>query len=192
MIDTLQHPKIQSALSLAEDIYKGKRRKSGEPVIVHVLDIGRIMDASPHKFALDECIAGMLHDSIEDSDLEFNFLDAQYGARVASLVWCLSKPKGMSAYVYYMALREMSPTVIAIKLCDMYANLKTCEACDEQWKRQFKSKIKKWGLPLVDIIMMHGEEWYPHANWLKPKMESHLTDVGDVKEEDLGEYYQPS
>ena len=59
--------KIQEAVKLATKAHDGQLRKTGEPYIVHPLAVKKILE----EWNMDEdtIIAGILHDTVEDTDV---------------------------------------------------------------------------------------------------------------------------
>ncbi len=58
---------MREALALAYDSHSGQDRKSGEPYITHPVEVTRIL-AELH-MDYESLIAGLLHDTVEDTDL---------------------------------------------------------------------------------------------------------------------------
>ena len=56
---------INRAYSIAEDMHNGQLRKSGEPYIIHPIEVARILA----ELGMDDetLVAGLLHDVIEDT-----------------------------------------------------------------------------------------------------------------------------
>lgn len=84
-MNLLRSFKIEQALALAARAHEGQRRKSGDvPYIVHPLAVGFIL----HEQACDEdvIIAGLLHDSVEDSFVTLKLIEQDFGSRVAEWV----------------------------------------------------------------------------------------------------------
>lgn len=178
-LEIIKHPLIQKALEVAEDRFRGKRRKDGRPTISHILDVLNIVVRSPHNFTVEEICAMILHDIIEDTDMTYSELIALFGRRIASLVWGLSKPEGMDTITYYIMLSHVvSPTLLALKLCDVVANLESVEGCDPTWVDEFKTKQRDYGFPLIEVLRMHGPEWSEHCNWIQDRMEKILGKKG--------------
>ena len=90
----VQVDKIAQAYKVASLAHEGQKRYTGEPYISHPIEVARIL-ASMH---MDhECImAAMLHDVIEDTNIEKSTIVAQFGEKVAELVDGVSKLKQIS------------------------------------------------------------------------------------------------
>lgn len=58
---------VREALVLAYDSHSGQDRKSGEPYITHPVEVTRIL--AELKMDHESLIAGLLHDTVEDTDV---------------------------------------------------------------------------------------------------------------------------
>ncbi|MCF6408861.1 HD domain-containing protein [Pseudalkalibacillus salsuginis] len=77
--------RIEMAEQLALKAHEGQVRKlSGEPYIVHPIAVANILKEAG--FPEDVIIAGYLHDTIEDTDLDFIDIEKAFGKNVTDLV----------------------------------------------------------------------------------------------------------
>jgi (p)ppGpp synthase/HD superfamily hydrolase len=77
--------KIQKAISIASLAHKEQKRKiTGVPYISHPLSAGLILAKT--KAPEDVIVAGILHDTIEDTNLTKEFIQKEFGADVARMV----------------------------------------------------------------------------------------------------------
>ena len=168
---------IFHALDFASRAHEGVKRDDDSPYITHPISVLRILVESPWPFKTEELAGAILHDVIEDTTTPFQKIKEKFNERVAALVWLLSKPKNidMATEIYWSAIGECGPTVIAIKLADIYHNLTTCELeKDPSFAPKFKSKIKKYGLVLIEKLKCHGDCWHEYADWIGNKIKSKL------------------
>ena len=125
---------IQAAYDLAKIAHGAELRKSGEPYIIH-----------PHAIAVtlaqlgmdrDTIIAGILHDTLEDTELKAEEIEEKFGATVRFLVegvTKLSKLKYRGLERHVESLRRLfvatanDVRVIIIKLADRLHNMETLE-----------------------------------------------------------------
>src|SRR5437868_6821427 len=65
---------IREAFELAMDSHKDMRRKSGEPYIIHPLDVARI---ASEEIGLDvtSIVCALLHDVVEDTDITLDEIE---------------------------------------------------------------------------------------------------------------------
>ena len=84
VFDEDQMVEIQDAITLATDKHKGQKRKSGEPYITHPLAVAGIL--CDWGMDIDSILAGILHDTLEDTDLTTEEIEKRFGHDVAFLV----------------------------------------------------------------------------------------------------------
>jgi (p)ppGpp synthase/HD superfamily hydrolase len=99
-------PLTRSALDFAADRHRGQRRDADRaPFILHPLEVAQLLagrDCPDHVVA-----AGVLHDVLEDTDVDCAELAARFGEDVAGLVCSVSEPSGSGEYAERKArLRE--------------------------------------------------------------------------------------
>jgi guanosine-3',5'-bis(diphosphate) 3'-pyrophosphohydrolase len=131
---------IAKAYKTAENYHKGQLRKSGEPYLVHPVEVAKILA----DLGLDEdaIVAGLLHDTVEDTEYTNEELTADFGEEVALLVDGVTK---LGSLVYESKeerqaenLRKMflamskDIRVLIIKLADRLHNLRTINYMSEQ------------------------------------------------------------
>lgn len=75
---------IQRAYRVAEEAHGGQRRHSGEPYINHCLAVAGIL--ADLRVPPEVIVAGLLHDTVEDTDVTLNDVRRDFGDTVANLV----------------------------------------------------------------------------------------------------------
>lgn len=126
---------IEKAYNLAFNAHKNQRRRSGEPYIMHPVAVAKIL----FKLGMDnECIIGaLLHDVVEDTEYDLNYIKKEFGDEVALLVDGVTKLGQISLSSreevqaenirkMFIAMNE-DIRVIIIKLCDRLHNMRTLE-----------------------------------------------------------------
>jgi GTP pyrophosphokinase len=124
---------IKKAFFTSMEAHKGMRRKSGEPYIYHPLAVAQI--------AVDEIglgttsiVSALLHDVVEDTELEVGDIARDFGPKVAKIIDGLTKISGVFEYGTSQQaenFRKMLLTlsddvrVILIKLADRLHNMRT-------------------------------------------------------------------
>ena len=75
---------VARAIEFAVEHHEGMVRRSGEPFVLHPLEVGLILA----RMRLDsDTIAGaLLHDLVEDTDVTYDDIHKQFGPRVTTLV----------------------------------------------------------------------------------------------------------
>lgn len=129
---------IEKAWKLAEKAHAGQYRKSGEPYVIHVIQVANILaglHCSPKVIA-----AGLLHDTMEDVDwVTYDLLEKEFSKEIADLVEAVTKvgkinrefkdEKEYQASNHRKIFIAMAKDirVILIKLADRLHNMRTLE-----------------------------------------------------------------
>ncbi|MGM0771628.1 MAG: HD domain-containing protein [Halobacteriota archaeon] len=84
-------PEIADAFAFASQEHKNNTRKSGTPYITHPMDVASILlkENAPYELVL----AGLLHDLIEDTDVDIKTIERRYGEQVADYVDAVTEPE---------------------------------------------------------------------------------------------------
>lgn len=128
--------KIYDALRVAYRAHRGQMRKSGEPFIIHPVEVASLLAGL--KMDAETVMAGLLHDTVEDTELSFELVEEMFGPVVRSIVEGETKvsklPKlAFSEYADEQAenLRQMFVAmtddyrIIIVKLADRLHNMRT-------------------------------------------------------------------
>ena len=75
---------LEHAIDFATKAHEGQKRKSGEPYIIHPLAVAGIL--AEWDMDIDTVIAGILHDTVEDTDTSLEQIESLFGRDVAFLV----------------------------------------------------------------------------------------------------------
>jgi (p)ppGpp synthase/HD superfamily hydrolase len=90
-------PITRSALEFAAAHHAGQLRDADRaPFILHPLEVAQLLRGRDYPDAV--VAAGVLHDVIEDTDVEYGELERRFGGHVAALVRAVSEPPGGGAY----------------------------------------------------------------------------------------------
>ena len=134
---------VRKAYDYANRLHEGQFRQSGEPYIVHPLNVAYIL-AEMHADK-DTLCAGLLHDTLEDTNVTKEDLIIDFGVDVANLVDGVTK---ISKLNFSSKKEEIAANtrkiitgltedvrIIIIKLADRLHNMRTLE-----FKSEFKQK----------------------------------------------------
>jgi len=155
-------PRIDAALAMAARAHREQVRKGTDvPYIVHPVSVGWILQ----RYGFDEnlVIAAILHDTVEDTELELATIRAAFGDGVAGLVDAVTEKKAEAGVKRPWRVRKAEAMdhlvhaderVAALKAADLLHNLystiaelKTCGA--SVWKR--------FNAPAADWVSYHRE-----------------------------------
>ena len=115
--------------------HKGQMRASGEPYIVHPLEVAEVL--AEMKMDASSIAAGLLHDSVEDTPATSEEISAEFGEQIAHIVEGVTKidkiqfanrEDRQAENVRKMLLAMVSDIrVVLIKLADRLHNMRTLE-----------------------------------------------------------------
>ena len=83
---------VQKAFDFANEAHKNVRRHSGDPYILHPIEVAKIV-VSDIGLGYKSISAALLHDVVEDTDYTVDDLRNLFGDKIASLVDGLTKIK---------------------------------------------------------------------------------------------------
>lgn len=159
--------RIQRAVEFATKAHEGQKRRSGEPYITHPLMVKDILQ----DWGMDEdtVIAGILHDTVEDTAVTLEDVEREFGETVAFLVDGVTKigkaRSGMRDIDTYLPqtrdnlLRLLVATgsdirVLIIKLADRLHNMRTLAALPPEKQKKIAKETLEVFAPLADRLNM--------------------------------------
>ncbi|WP_339022384.1 RelA/SpoT family protein [Spiroplasma endosymbiont of Crioceris asparagi] len=133
--DKVELKKIQDAYFFAEEKHINQKRKSGEPFIIHPLSCAYYL--AQWKMSADAVIAGLLHDTIEDTKTVQSEINMIFGPEVAMIVEAVTKVsyftkenrdkiKGSYLKKLFVSMSQ-DVRVIIVKIADRMHNILTLE-----------------------------------------------------------------
>ena len=142
--------KIEMAYDYAYDKHKDQRRKSGQPYFVHVLNVA--YELAKLRVDPNTVCAGLLHDVIEDCEVDLDEFKEKFGEEVYEMVDAVTKisnlkftdEKEYQATNHRKLLIAMAKDirVILVKLVDRLHNMRTLEyLAPEKQKRIAKETL---------------------------------------------------
>lgn len=161
--------KIQDAYNFAYKKHEGQFRKSGDPYIVHPVDVALIL-SELHTDPVT-IMAGLLHDVIEDTSASFEEVEELFGEEVALLTEGVTKLgqykfKGTvleeakikaQAKNYQKMLIAMAKDirVIIVKLADRLNNIRTLDSLPEEKQLRIAKETMDIYAPLAHRLGMN-------------------------------------
>lgn len=133
---------VRRAYDFAEQAHGDEKRKSGEAYIVHPRAIATYL--AELGMDRDTIIAGILHDTTEDTDITIETIRKEFGPDVAFLVDSLTKLsklryRGLERHVeslrHLLVATASDVRVIIIKMADRLHNMQTIEYVTPEEKR---------------------------------------------------------
>lgn len=126
---------IRVAFEMAVEAHKTMRRKSGEPYILHPIAVARIC-VEEIGLGVRSTICSLLHDTVEDTDINLEDLEREFGNEIARIVDGLTKisnvidvnaSKQAENFKKILLTLTDDPRVILIKLADRLHNMRTLD-----------------------------------------------------------------
>ena len=161
---------VKKAYEYAEDLHSGQFRQSGEPYISHPLNVAYIL-AELHADR-DTVCAGLLHDTLEDTNISKEDIAHDFNQDIANLVAGVTKLAKMNfsskQEQNYANTRKIitgiteDVRIIIIKLADRLHNMRTL---------QFKSKFKQEENALETMEIFVPLAYYIGAYRIKSELE---------------------
>ncbi|MCL1936573.1 MAG: bifunctional (p)ppGpp synthetase/guanosine-3',5'-bis(diphosphate) 3'-pyrophosphohydrolase [Defluviitaleaceae bacterium] len=201
---------IKKALDMAHNAHKEQFRKSGENYIIHPIHVAIIL----LELGMDteSIVAGLLHDTIEDTTFTYEYIENHFGKSVANLVNGVTKllqieykkdgtkNPNLQAENYrkmFLAMTE-DVRVIVIKMADRLHNMRTLNYMTEKKQRQKAQEtldiyaplarrlgISKIRNELEDLSLryLEPESYYNLASKIKTKQTERQNLINDMIEE---------
>ena len=156
--------KVLEAIQFASREHHGQMRKDGKtPYVSHPY---RVMFLLRHVFKVEDpevLTAGVLHDTIEDTTVDYDAVVKRFGSRVAGMVASLSKDSRLEENVreeaYLSHLEQASIEVRLCKLADTLDNLLD----SRQAKPEFRQKTVRKAQELLRRFESGFPDEWKHA-----------------------------
>ncbi len=158
---------LKQAYAFACRAHAGQKRISGEPYIIHPLAIADIL--ADLGMDSDTLVAGLLHDTVEDTGVTLADLEKNFGREISQLVDGVTK---LSRLEYRSKeerqvenLRKMffamakDIRVVLIKLADRLHNMRTLHHHQERKQREIARETLEIYAPLAHRLGIYRLKW---------------------------------
>lgn len=123
---------VSDAFELALEAHKFQRRKSGEPYILHPVEVAKIC-FNEIGLGATSVTCALLHDVVEDTDVKLEEINYRFGNKVGKIVDGLTKLDGLynvespqaENYKKVLSTLVYDVRVVLIKMADRLHNLRT-------------------------------------------------------------------
>lgn len=164
-IETATLRQIEQAYQVAERWHRGQKRKSGDPYITHPLAVTTILA----ELGMDPAtlMAGLLHDTVEDTEYGLEDLRRDFGDAVTLLVDGVTKLDRVKFGEAAQAetVRKMvvamakDPRVLVIKLADRLHNMRTMRYLKREKQEKKARETLEIYAPLAHRLGMNTIKW---------------------------------
>ena len=161
---------IRKAYVFCAKVHQGQTRLSGEPYLVHPLEVAGIL--ADLRLDAATVVTGLLHDTVEDTLATHEELESIFGAEVASLVDGVTKigkihfktKEESQAENFRKMLLAMSADirVILVKLADRLHNMRTLQYQPEAKQRSIAKETLDIYAPIANRLGI---------SWVKSELE---------------------
>ena len=178
---------VQKAFEFANEAHKNVRRRSGEPYILHPIEVAKIV-VKEISLGYKSIAAALLHDVVEDTSYTVDDIKALFGGKIASLVDGLTKIKtvldnedrtkqsnfdipSLQAENFKRILLTLNDDVrvVLIKLADRLHNCRTIEYMPEHKREKILSETMYLFIPLAHRLGLYSIKTEMENIWLKFK-----------------------
>jgi GTP pyrophosphokinase len=132
---------VTRAFKLANKAHMNMRRRSGEPYIIHPIEVAKIVN-SELGLGAKSIASALLHDVVEDTEYTLEDIEKHFGPKIASIIDGLTKISGnydnrntsQQAENFRKMLLTLSDDirVILIKTADRLHNMRTLDSLPER------------------------------------------------------------
>ncbi|OYW84736.1 metal-dependent phosphohydrolase [Candidatus Saccharibacteria bacterium 32-49-10] len=158
---------LARAVDFATSHHEGQKRKSGEPYIIHPLSVASIL--IDWGMDIGTVVAGVLHDTVEDTAATLTDIEASFGRDVSFLVDGVTKVSqaraGMRNLDSYLPITKDNLAklliavgedvrVIIIKLADRLHNMQTLQHMSPAKQKKIARETIEVFAPLADRLNM--------------------------------------
>ncbi len=155
---------LRKAYIFSAKVHAGQKRESGEPYLIHPLEVAYIL--ADLEMDVATVAAGLLHDTIEDTLVSYEDLKMEFGEEVAFLVEGVTKISKIVGKSNIRSeeeeqaenLRKMilamgkDLRVIVIKLADRLHNMRTLEFLPEEKRKKIAQETLDIYAPLANRL----------------------------------------
>lgn len=135
-----------TAEALARDVHKGQIYAPDFPYISHVERIARYFTGDDYHQTV-----AWLHDIVEDTKINIDYIVEHFGPDVARDVEILSRPPGQPYRIYINYIRE-NTVAKRIKIIDLTDNLSNCRDIDGDTIADYESRASRYSMALHYLL----------------------------------------
>ena len=204
---------VEQAYEFANTAHRNVRRRSGEPYMLHPIDVAKIV-VSEIGLGYKSIAAALLHDVVEDTDTTVEDLRNIFGDKIALLVDGLTKIKtvldnedrkgtpveSLQAENLKRILLTLNDDVrvVLIKLADRLHNCRTIEFMPEHKRDKILSETMFIFIPLAHRLGLYTIKSEMENIWLRYKEPDAYKEISDrisrnvaLRDKEIDEFIAP-
>jgi GTP diphosphokinase / guanosine-3',5'-bis(diphosphate) 3'-diphosphatase len=165
--DRLDLEQIVRAFHFATRVHQGQKRASGEDYTAHCIEVATIL-ADLH-LDTTSIVAGLVHDTVEDTATTLADLEAEFGPEIAKIVDGVTKigkvqfrsttEQQVENYRKLLLSMAQDARVIVIKLADRLHNMRTLDPLRPDKRRRIALETREIYAPLAHRLGMAQLRW---------------------------------
>ena len=154
--------RLRDAFEFAREAHSPQKRKSGEPYIIHPVNVARIV-AEELELGVDPVIAAFLHDVVEDTPYTIEDIKERFGEDVAFLVGVVTKEKKdkyvqskqVDNFRQILASMQYDVRALLIKLADRLHNMRTLNSMRPDKQMKIAGETDYFYAPLANRLGLY-------------------------------------